>query len=186
MVADRKKPRREKPDEANGEAGQSVIEFLLMFPLLVGIAVLLVRMNMAIQVSIVNQKYTRAQTFFLAFNSPYFPSIAQREGGVNQITMGISDEVVPSDTADFQPGATRVMISRSRKLAGAEPPAQNEPAQTGFVRVRNTMTMCSQSNLIDVGGTLDKANEKTIRQGVNPKGFAYCRGPYDGENGGAP
>jgi len=176
MAADRK-----------SEDGQSVIEFLLMLPLLVGITVLLVRVNMAIQVSIVNQKYARAQTLFLAFNSPYFPEIRQREGGVNQITMGVSGEVVPDDVSAYEgPLATQMLITRTRQLAGATAPPQNEPAQTGVVRVRNTVTMCSQSNLIDAGNGLQKANELTIRQGVNPRGFAYCRGPYDGADGGAP
>ncbi len=43
------------------ESGQSVLEFLLLIPLIVALTVLLVKMNAVIQVSIVNQQYARAQ-----------------------------------------------------------------------------------------------------------------------------
>ena len=53
------------------EDGQSIVEFLVSLPLLVGLAVVLIRVNSAIQMSIVNQQYARAQTLNLTYNSPF-------------------------------------------------------------------------------------------------------------------
>ncbi|MEO5970142.1 MAG: hypothetical protein ABIQ95_09460, partial [Bdellovibrionia bacterium] len=63
-------PNSTKTVKSNNE-GQSVIEFIFMLPLLIGMSTLLVNINTAIQMGIVNQQYARFQTLFLTFNSPF-------------------------------------------------------------------------------------------------------------------
>src|SRR5690606_10882360 len=83
------------------ESGQSVLELLFMLPILVGMAVLLIRINMAIQVSINNQKYARAQTLYLTFNNSVYP-VRDLFGGAappfNRMEVGISEESPPIST----------------------------------------------------------------------------------------
>jgi len=47
--------------DLSSERGQSVLEFVFMLPILLGLIVIMVRSNTVIQMSIVNQKYARAQ-----------------------------------------------------------------------------------------------------------------------------
>jgi hypothetical protein len=69
--------------QTDGEAGQSLLEFLLMFPMLLALVIVLIRVNTAIQISIVNQQYARAQTFVLTSNA------ASRGHGCIEITAAV-------------------------------------------------------------------------------------------------
>src|SRR4051812_43761116 len=66
------------PRKKEGESAQALVEFLLLLPAVIVLIVVLVRVNSAIQVSIVNQQYARAQALWLAFNSPVFPELRHR------------------------------------------------------------------------------------------------------------
>lgn len=53
--------------------GQSIVEFALLVPLIVGMLQLLIQVQNAISTAIVNQKYARSTLHFLAFNHRYYP-----------------------------------------------------------------------------------------------------------------
>lgn len=177
-----------------GRAGQSVIEFLIILPLMVGLMMLMVRVNTAIQVSIVNQQYVRAQALFISYNSPTYPSLWTRVDaadklGYNQMIMGMSNEKI-SDGDDFteanrQPDAVEIAIS---KKGGGSDDKQAEPDLRSKVRVRTTVTLCSQTNVIkSQGGTywpilelgpgekgFPAQSPNRLTEGVS---FDYCRAP---------
>lgn len=133
----------------NGEEGQSLVEFLLLVPLMVGISVLLVRMNTAIQVSLVNQKYSRLQAHFLTMNSPYFPrsDIRSRlvQVGVNRQTVGVGDEKI-EENSSAPPKATEIFVARSPAAAAGADDGSKEPTSRSRVRIRTTVTLCSMSH----------------------------------------
>lgn len=132
----------------NQEEGQSIIEFLLLLPLMVGLAMSLIWINTAIQISIVNQQYARAQTLFLAFNSPFYPEISRRSSletsGINQMVIGVSDNPTSSDGLDnIEPEATVQSIATKSASAGASDANREYPNLRARVRIRNTVTLCT-------------------------------------------
>ncbi len=135
------------------EAGQSVIEFLMLLPMLVGLTVLLVRINTAIQISIVDQQYGRAQTLFLTSNSPFYPSLGLQAGLIrdrtHQMVVGVSENPAPLG-GKYVPFASTQLIARSKK-ARASDVAKEEPALRANVRIRNSVTLCTQSLFIESG-----------------------------------
>jgi hypothetical protein len=148
---------------ALGEEGQSIFEFVILFPLLLGMTALLIRMNSVIQVSIVNQKYARLQTHFLTFNSPYFPSRAtgtagdNRVTGMHHLTVGVGDEAI-GPGAD-RPRAVEVFVGRSpAAVAGASDAANSEPPLRAKVRVRTTVSLCSFSHTLSGGASFSEAD----------------------------
>ena len=75
--------------------GQSVLELILMLPMMVILTMLMIKINTVIQISLVNQKYSRSHALALAMNSPYFPGMALRTNdltniGYNQMIIGVS------------------------------------------------------------------------------------------------
>lgn len=145
----------------SGEEGQSVIEFLFMLPVMLGLVVLLIRINTAIQISIVDQQYARAQTLWLAFNSGVYPQIHLRYPELvakkyNQMLIGVSDNVVPAD-GSYEPKATVQNILRvPASAAGTNNSPQTEPdpnagGTRALVRVRNTVSLCTQANILSDG-----------------------------------
>jgi len=88
---------------AKNEEGQSLLEFLLVLPVLLGLVALMTRVNTAIQASLVYQQYARAQTTFLTFNSPVYPSLRLQASELNgknynQMTIGVSDNLITGDS----------------------------------------------------------------------------------------
>jgi hypothetical protein len=132
------------------ERGQSLLEFLLMLPLLLGLIVLMTRVNTAIQASIVDQQYARMQTLWLTFNSPIYPRIALRQSSLipknyNQMMIGVAqNEIVGTG----QPIASTTMIARTPALAaqGSSAVQVDGPPLRALVRIRNTVSLCTQSN----------------------------------------
>src|SRR4051812_28584394 len=103
----------------NQEEGQSIIEFLLMLPMILALTFILFRVNSAIQVSIVNQQYSRAQILFLTYNNPYYPELDKqqnmRQSGNNQMVVGVSDKLAVG-SAKFHPDATVQLITRNANV----------------------------------------------------------------------
>lgn len=170
------------------------MEFLLMLPLMIGIAVILMRVNTAIQMSIVNQKHARAQAFHLAQNNSSYPRLDRQdllaESGTNQMVMGVSDNLIGGND-DNLPIASQQMITRTRGLAGSEGEAQEEPEQRSFVRVRNTVSLCTQSIVIRSSNGVAPLSASTLREGFDPRNFMYCASRLPnlssvGSGGGAP
>jgi hypothetical protein len=135
------------------EDGQSIVEFLISLPLLVGLAVVLIRVNSAIQMSIVNQQYARAQVLNLAYNSPFYPEKSRRvileRSKMNQLILGVSENIPGS--GNFIPKASTQRVTRLPTLRGPEVP-QEEPKQRANVRIRDTVTLCTQSFVYKPGG----------------------------------
>jgi len=181
--------------QLDNEEGQSVLEFLLMLPVMLGLVMLMLRVNSAIQVSIVDQQYARAQALFLTFGNPIFPQISQRwlnldQKGYNQITMGVSDNLTASSGGTYVPEATTQNIARNRKVAAMgddSPQTEPNPDQGGlraFVRVRNTVTLCTQISVISQNGvptpvlpmTADGTPTGPSALTDSPQQFAWCKG----------
>jgi hypothetical protein len=141
------------------EEGQSLLEFVLMLPLLVGLSIIMVRVNQAIQVSIVNQQYARADALFLSFNSPIYPVLAKQtrliQFGTNQLILGVGDNVAGDGDANYRPKATVQLIARSKKVQASDAPGE-EPPTRSLVRVRGTVTLCT--NTFTVKGASGQAS----------------------------
>lgn len=174
---------RRPSNGVDDESGQSVLEFLLMLPLMLGLTALTLRMNMAIQMSIVNQQYARAQAFHLTFHSPYYPEAigARRENGFNQMVMGVSENLPESEgeAGEYQPEASVAVVARNRRLANRPGGAQEQPRERSHVRVRNTVTLCTASHFVVTDRGRQPADANTLREGVSSRSFAYCRGALD-------
>ncbi|MBC7691387.1 MAG: hypothetical protein H7222_06420 [Methylotenera sp.] len=139
------------------ESGQSLLEFLIMLPMMLGLVLILVRVNSAVQVSIVNQQYARSTAHWLAFNSSTYPSrktieadflpfnASQLVVGVSENRLGIDDDGAP------QPVASTQQVTRGRKPANDDSDRENLK-ERALVRVRTTVALCTQVNSIDIGG----------------------------------
>ena len=162
------------------QRGQSVVEFLIFLPILVLFVVTTIQVNTAIQIAIVNQKYSRAQTFVLAANSAVYPDLQRRYGPgnffgdkeIDQMNLGISDnKAVPG----YFPTATVVRVSRRGKPTGNNEEQKEDHTQRGLVRIRNNVTLCTQFNPEapeDINDPVD------LRATLASGGFRYCRGTY--------
>ncbi len=167
--------------------GQSVLEFVFMLPILVGLIVVMVRTNSVIQMSIVNQKYARAQALWLTFNSPYYPRLSFRKSkdacgdfdsndqfiryGFNRMIIGMADQ--PVDDTGGKANAVTQLVARDSAKAGPEGPSQSEPQDRAKVRVRTTVALCTQTNAIVTSQglcavTAANVGEKTV--------FDFCKG----------
>jgi len=159
------------------EKGQSLLEFLFMLPLMIGLIVIMVRVNSAIQVSIVNQKYSRSMALSLAQNSPYYPRKELQadnfiQSGYNRMVIGVADKPI-SDT-DNRAEATTQLVVRDQVIAGGEGAAQAEPVERALVRVRTTVSLCTHTIALAPGVVADAS---TI--GENSV-FPFCRGQEGG------
>jgi len=127
------------------ESGQSVLEFLFMLPVVIGLVVLLVRVNSAIQASIVNQKYVRSHMLFLTFNSPVYPRLSLQQDqfvakGMNKMVVGMADQPV-SETNNQAVAPTRSIVRNGVNVA--EGGSGEEPEDRANVRIRTTATLCT-------------------------------------------
>lgn len=162
------------------ESGQSVLEFVFMLPILIGLIVVMVRTNTVIQMSIVNQKYARAQALWLSFNSPYYPRLSLRkEGspddnfvkyGFNRMVIGMADKPVEDTGGKAEAVTQNVARDSTQSVDG---PSVSEPIDRTKVRVRTTVALCTQTNVIVTPQgfkpvTAENINEKTV--------FQFCRG----------
>ena len=141
-------------DSRPSETGQSVLEFLVMMPMLLGLVVILVRVNEAIQTSIVNQQYARAQTLQLAFNSPFYPEQAKKQRMIakatHQLIVGVSENQALS--LEISPKAATQRITRTRNAPGASDAAGEEPPLRAKVRIRTTVTLCTGHLFLETAG----------------------------------
>lgn len=167
-----------------GESGQSLLEFLFMLPVMIAFIVILVRVNSTIQISIVNQKYARAQTTFLTYNSAHYPERRLYippgsandnfiRPGFNRMTIGIADK--PISETDYKAVASTSTIVRDKStIVGGEGPSQQEPTERAVVRVRTTVSLCTRTIALGPGilATAENIGEKTI--------YPFCAGKEGG------
>lgn len=138
----------------SAQSGQGVIEFLLFLPVFVVFTVVLFKINMVIQVSIVNQQYTRTQALFLVQNHSTYPRrdrmLRFADAGIQQIVTGLSDNKPTTGPASiisdvlYQPESTKLNIAPQVTVDNnITTPDNKEPAQTFVIRVRTTVTLCT-------------------------------------------
>jgi len=129
--------------------GQSLFEFLLLLPVLLSFSTILIRINTAIQVSIMNQQFTRDQLGLLTGNSAFYPALSKQrmliQSSSNQMILGVSEnQAVADDNGTYSPEATTQWIGRGSAPKTNDPP-QEEPTLRGAVRIRNSITICTNS-----------------------------------------
>ncbi|HTL12454.1 MAG TPA: hypothetical protein VL588_08210 [Bdellovibrionota bacterium] len=173
------------PTIGRGDAGQSLVEFLIMLPIVVSLATLMVRVNTVIQVSIVNQRYARAQALFLAYNSPYYPELRlrkrMRDLDSNELILGVSNKNAPlADSGqEYEPDPVIIpIVSRGKPVGDDQSP---EPTQRGRVRVRSTVTLCTQVNVIQQNGEFRGYDGSSSIEDTPMSGditFPFCRGVF--------
>ena len=130
---------------------------------------LTVRISSGIQVSIVNQKYSRLRIFEFADNAPYYPKLDffRRffiEQNANRMVIGVSEQPLSGDTVE--PDASTVKINSSRQVVGSSEP-KAEPDLRSEVRVRNTVELCTPLRVS--GGQEIEWGEASLRN------LAACR-----------
>jgi hypothetical protein len=170
--------------DAREESGQALLEFLLLLPFMIGLSIVLVRANTVVQMSIVNQQYARSQTLnFLSQNSPYYPSnrlqaslLAKK---TNQMVVGVSENntATEDDAGAYVPLASTYRITR-QKDANANDTAQ-ESDKRSLVRVRNTISMCTQPIVAKIDGQVVKFTGD-VKEIKNPTAFLYCTSQVEG------
>lgn len=168
-------------DAKLNQKGQSVLEFLFLMPLVVIFIGLLIRIMIVTQTSIVQQKYARAQALTLTGYSPEFPSTILRQSAyelhMNQMLIGIAKNNAPAEDADYPPRPPIVAVSRPGTDMGQTNPNPSSLRRRGRVRVRTSVTLCSQLNAIPSGGQWMRYEDA-----INPAkasgqpGWAYCKG----------
>jgi len=132
--------------------GQSLFEFILLLPVLLGFSTILIRINTAIQISIVNQQFTRDQLGILINNSAFYPALSKQQiliqTGSNQMVLGVSEnQAVADDNGTYSPEATTQWVGRGSASKSNDSP-QEEPSIRGSVRIRNSITICTNSFLL--------------------------------------
>ena len=175
------------------QSGQSILEFMLMLPMMIGLVLILVRVNSAIQVSIVNQQYARAQAHWLAFNSPNFPQRLKAgkpsllinsfiDKPSNRMVIGVSENNASGgDDAQYTPEATTQLVARSKAKAGPDNTAPGDDSFTerGTVRIRTTVAMCTQTNVISgISGKLEALTAGSLGEHAI---FQFCLGAAGSE-----
>lgn len=171
------------------EQGQSIIEFIFMMPVLLGLFTLMYRFNSAIQISIVNQRYQRAHLLSTNFNSPVYPQrtlihqrFASNEHKTNQFIMGVSENTWSTnedgEESDGVAVVMKQMIARSKNKMGPDP-ENEEPERRGRVRIRSTIAMCTQSNVVGGTGKLAIRTPAALKEGFQSNAFYYCGGPLN-------
>jgi Flp pilus assembly protein TadG len=175
------------------EEGQSVIEFMLVFPFLLGMVILLIQISTAIQISIVNQKYSRAQTLLLTFNHSQYPARRSFDGssdgiairelvniGYNRMVLGVSSRTVGGDEPDSTvPRAMTQWVTRTRSTSMGPGPEREEPTQRSLVRVRTTVGFCTPSWVVVSGSNVRPlvSEQDNFASDFSPSSYAYCRSP---------
>ncbi|MDR3607403.1 MAG: hypothetical protein P4M08_08485 [Oligoflexia bacterium] len=184
MGVENRKSRR-KPD-VRDQSGQSVLEFLLTLPLMVGLAVLMIRVNTVIQMGIVNQQYVRAQTLYVSDNAADYP---QRPGFIsvlassqyNQLVVAmVEPQELAGDPATSPPATTYRIAPKT--LNGFNNNDQTEAALRGVLRIRSTVTLCIPT-LVSSSGTpvrpisLISPPGQAIGMSSDPAQFIFCHAP---------
>lgn len=164
-------------------SGQAILETLLSMPLVLAMVFIVVRVNMLLQMSIVNQQYSRAQAFELVGNSSIYPELRFRYGselafterGHQQMVLGVSGNLA---TEGYTPEPLTMRISRQGGPQGSNDPG--EPAQRGLIRIRNNIVLCTQTeSTIGAGALPLDTSNPDFGEGFI---YSYCNTPY-GEEG---
>ena len=92
------------------------------------------------------------------------------------MVVGVSDNY-PDGEGAYVPEASMQLVTRTTGLAGGKGPDKAEPDSRGFVRIRTTVALCTQTNVVQniggqyVGLSPNNLDEKTV--------FQFCRSPQN-------
>ncbi|MBN21627.1 MAG: hypothetical protein CL678_10110 [Bdellovibrionaceae bacterium] len=161
------------------DKGQSMIELMVLLPVVIGTLSFLIKTNSAIQVSINNQQYARAQILIYMSNSSNYPRVQDissweaEGGGINRSKMvfGVSDNIFSSD-ADIEPEAVISPIVTKDAEQGSRDTGTEDVKVRGKIRVRTTVALCAPLHFV--------ANGKLTRENLGDNHrFNYCQGGID-------
>jgi Flp pilus assembly protein TadG len=161
-----------------GRSGQSLLEFVLILPVMAGLLFMMVRVSAAIQVSIVNQKYSRQRVFELAENGAYYPRLGRFRNDfvpklANRMVIGVSEESTASGQADVRSAPSQPITSKKQGQGSNE--NQAEPDSRSLVRVRNTVELCTPVRVASIGGSGgSELTPEKIQEGKFTS-VSYCR-----------
>jgi hypothetical protein len=140
--------------------GQSLIEIVLVLPVLFLFVTILFKLNLATQMSINNAQYARSQLFVLTANSPEYPRLSFRfrpglfkNAQQDLMILGVSDPKaikLANYSADDGGGGmeaipqTQKLDRLGRNIEGSD--ERGEQAKRNEIRVRNTASICTQMN----------------------------------------
>jgi len=123
----------------------------------------------------------------MTFNSPYYPELQYRSddiAGVNQMIVGVSENVSGQDKLIYFPEASTFRISRKKEITGSEE-LQSIPDERSVVRVRTTVSLCTSSNWIKGGGAgavpINEHSEMVHDLLFEDEGYRICASSYNEE-----
>ncbi|MBI3556587.1 MAG: hypothetical protein HY074_10025 [Deltaproteobacteria bacterium] len=162
-----------------GQRGQSLVEFSFMVPLIIGTLVFMRQVNMAINSSIVNQKYARATLHFLTFNHRWYPEAryTQRTAAglyMHRWWVGVENDKTDGDEADSKaPVAPTIDVGRQK---GPDDDGQGLPT-TGRknIRIRSNSFICLPPFGTKIGQIFSQGpNGMPNDAFLDGQGFQYC------------
>lgn len=158
------------------QRGQSMIEFAFLVPIIVGMLVVLVQVEMAISSAIVNNKYARQSLHFFFWNHRYYPehawlSLTDTGGLMKRYWLGVSND----PTLGGRGGET-TPVAPTRRIGSQKSPeddVQGPEVQTRQnVRIRIISVTCVPPVGEKMGQLFSEngLSEQTFSAG----GYRYC------------
>jgi hypothetical protein len=136
----------------DAEKGQTLLEVTFLLPFLLLFVILLYKIMIASQMSIVNSQYARSQVYVLLSNNSDYPRIYFRKlpsmfiaKDQDRMILGVADPKAASPDTSIEPMPQLYSISRK----GTSVPGSNDTGEVKLrteVRVRNTSGICTQLN----------------------------------------
>lgn len=162
--------------------GQSLVEFAFLMPMFIGMMVFLRDVNIAMNMGIVNKKYSRATLHFLTFNHRWYPEqnfIQQysRNRFMHRWWVGVEDEREDMDKNNdkISPKAPTIAVGRYSKGHGSAPEDDTpgiDIQRRHKVRIRTMSFICLPPFGDKLGMQFSEGSmgEDTF----HAPGFAYC------------
>lgn len=100
------------------QLGQSLIEFAMLVPIIIGMLTLLRQIDMAINAAIVNERYARSTMHYLFFNNRWYPAMGfiphpSNGGYMSRWWVGVDDKPnYKVEGGDVTPRAPVITIGR--------------------------------------------------------------------------
>lgn len=142
---------------ARDEGGQSMIEFIMLIPLIMAFVWYLVHVNMAINKSIVGQKHARSQLFLKLYNHRSGP-VANEFGRSERSHFYVGVSASPtgaSNTAVAPIESLGIGMNPTPNTAANDDPGDAEPGSLRQrVRVRTAFGICTHRKRLKDGSGL--------------------------------
>ncbi|OFZ35312.1 MAG: hypothetical protein A2070_15340 [Bdellovibrionales bacterium GWC1_52_8] len=157
-----------------------------MLPMMVILTMLMIKINTVIQISLVNQKYSRSHALALAMNSPYFPGMALRTNDLTNI--GYNQMIIGVSAIEILDGSPPMSMNYSITRPGVQGSEDRmTPPERSKIRVRSTVSMCTQQNVLADGRPIlpVQSPDRKVYTASGPYGlgeaskFELCRSRYN-------